>query len=154
MTESHSVSSKHKSKDSDRSSKHSSNKEGNKSPCKCHMFLVPQPTSTERASKECCMDDPTSTSSANMHTHPQSPSKCMSETEDQSSFAAPSSTSTPNKIGSGPHYCSSSMAPQSWAMVQHSHDQHSWVTVGHQQHVAAACTIFSHSAISHGHFKC
>ena len=107
--ESHSTFSKHKDKShSDRSSKHSSNKEGNKSPCKHCMSLPPQPASTERALKECCMDDPTLTSSANIHTHPQSPSKCMSMTEDQPSFITTSSTSTPNKIGSGLHYCSNS----------------------------------------------
>ena len=66
--ESHSVSLKHKDKShSDRSSKHSPDKEGNRSPCKCCMSLPPQPSSTERASKECCMDDPTQTSSTNMH---------------------------------------------------------------------------------------
>ena len=107
--ESHSMSSKHKDKShSDRSSKHSSNKEGNKSPCKCCMSPPPCPASTERAWKECHMDDPTPTLSTNMHTCPQSPSKCMSETEDQSSFAAPSSTFTLNKIGSGLCYHSSS----------------------------------------------
>ena len=37
-----------------------------------------------------------------MHTCPQSPSKCISETEDQSPFAPP------NKIASGPHYHSHS----------------------------------------------
>ena len=107
--ESHSASSKHKDKScSDMSSKHSSDKEGNRSPCKHCMSLPPWPSSTERASKEGCMDDPTQTSGINTHTHCQSPSKCMSKTDDQSSFTAPSSTSTPNKIGSGLRYCSSS----------------------------------------------
>ena len=86
----------------------STNKEGNRSPHKHHMSPPPWPSSTERASKKCHMDDPTQTSSTNMHTHPKSPSKCMSETKDQSSFTTPSSTSTPNKIGSGPRYHSSS----------------------------------------------
>ena len=71
--------------------------------CLHHHSLLPL-----RGRQECRMDDPTQTSIANMYTHPRSPSKCMSETKDQSSFTAPSSTSTPNKIGSGPHYHSSS----------------------------------------------
>ena len=51
--ESHSASSKHKHKShSDRSSKHSSDKEGNRSPCKCCMSLPPWPSSTERVWKE------------------------------------------------------------------------------------------------------
>ena len=66
----------------------------------------PWPSSSERAGNEHCFDDTTQTSGADMHTCPQSPFKCMSETEDQSSF--PPSTSTPNKIGSGPCYHSNS----------------------------------------------
>ena len=107
--ESHSVSSKHKDKPhNDRSDKHSSDKEDRKSPHKCCMSPPPWPSSTERVWKECCMDDPTQTSSANTNTHHQCPSRCMSETDDQSSFIAPASTSTPNKIGNGPRQCSSS----------------------------------------------
>ena len=61
-----------------------------------------QPSSTERAGKEHHLEDNTQTSSTDTCSHPQSPSKCMSETEDQSSFVVPSGTSTPNKIGSMP----------------------------------------------------
>ena len=42
------------------------------------------------------------------HGHPQSSSKCMSESKDQASFAPSSSTSTLNKIGSMLCFCSNS----------------------------------------------
>ena len=112
--ESHSTSSKHKDKShSDKSSKHNYDKEANRSLHKHHMSLPPQPSSSERAGKECCLEDTTQTSSTDMCTHPQSPSKCMSETEDQSSFTTPSSTSIPNKIGSGLCYQSHSNSTDS-----------------------------------------
>ena len=93
---------------SDKSSNHSSDKEAKRSLHMCHMSPPLQPSSTERAGKECRLDDTTQTSSTDAHTCPQSPSKCMSKTKDQSSFTTPSSTSTPNKIGSGLLYHSNS----------------------------------------------
>ena len=109
MTKSDSTSSKHKNKShSDKSSKHSYDKEATKSLHKHRMSPPSWPSSTERAGKEHCLEDTTQTSSADTYSHPQSPSKCMSKTKDQSSFAASSSTSTPNKIGSGLHFHSSS----------------------------------------------
>ena len=59
-----------------------------------------QPSSTERTGKEYCLEDTTQTSSTDTCSQPWSPCKCLSETEEQSSFAPTSSTSTPNKIGS------------------------------------------------------
>ena len=135
--ESHSTSSKHKDKThSDKSSKHSSDKEANRSLHKCHMSPPLRPSSTERAGKEHRLDETTQTSSADMHTCPQSPFKCMSETENQSSFATPSSTSTPNKIGSGPCYHSHStdsrhsMTPQDTSLCG-SFSYHGSAGVGH-----------------------
>ena len=109
--ESHSTSTKHKDKsnsDKSKQDKHGSNKAANKSPHKHHVSPPSQPSSTERAGKEHHLEDTTQTSSADTHSGPQSPSNCMSKTKDQSSFTAPSSTSTPNKIGSMPRFCSSS----------------------------------------------
>ena len=69
--ESHSTSSKHKDKSySDKSSKHSSDKEANKSPCKCCMSPPSWPSSTERAGKECHLEDTTQTSSTDTCSHP------------------------------------------------------------------------------------
>ena len=107
--ESHSRSSKHKDKlCGDKSSKHSSDKDATKSSRKCRMSPPSQPSSTERAGKECHLGDTIQTLSTDTCGHPQSPSKCMSESEDQVSFTPTSSTSTPNKIGSIPHFCSNS----------------------------------------------
>ena len=67
--ESHTTSSKHKDKShSDKSSKHSSDKETTKSSCKQRMSPPSQPSSTERAGKECHLEDTTQTSSADTHT--------------------------------------------------------------------------------------
>ena len=103
--ESHSSSFKHKDKlHGDKSSKHGSDKEATKSPHKHRMPPPSQPLSTERVGKEHRLEDTIQTPSADTCRHPPSPSKCMSESEDQTSFAPPppSSTSTPNKIASIP----------------------------------------------------
>ena len=57
--------------------------------------------------KEHCLEDTIQTLSADTHGCPQSPSKCISESEDQASFTL-HSTSIPNKIGSILHFCSNS----------------------------------------------
>ena len=63
--ESHTTSSKQKDKShGDKSSKHSSDKETNKSLCKHHMSPPSWPSSTKRAGKECHFEDTTQTSSA------------------------------------------------------------------------------------------
>ena len=64
-------------------------------------FTPPQPSSTERAGKEHCLDDTTQTSSADKHTCPQSPSKCMTKTKDLSSFAPPLAPPLPTRLGVG-----------------------------------------------------
>ena len=98
--ESQSTSSKHKDKScGDKSSKHSSDKEANKSLHKHCMSPTSQPSSTERAGKECCLEDTTHTSSADTRRCPQSPSRCMSETKHQSSFAAPLARPLPTRLG-------------------------------------------------------
>ena len=90
--ESHRTSLKHKDKScGDKSSKPNLDNEANKSLHKCHILR-------ERALLGILLRPQALTHTA----------KCMSETEDQSSFTTPSSTSTPNKIGNGLRFCSSS----------------------------------------------
>ena len=104
--DSHSLSLKHKDKPhSDRSGK---DKEGIKSLRKHPMSLPQQLPSTERVRKEPCLEETSLTVSVNSEGHHQSPSKCLSETDDQASFMGPTSTSTPNKTGGGPCQHSSS----------------------------------------------
>ena len=104
--DSHSLSLKCKDKPcSDRSSKE---KEGDKSPRKHPMSLPQQPSSTERAGKESCLEEPSWTLSVNSQGHYQSPSRCLSEMDDQASFVGPTSTSTPNKTRGEPCLHSSS----------------------------------------------
>ena len=98
--DSHSSSLKHKDKPhSDRSGK---DKEDNKSPQKCPMSLPQWLSSTERAGKEPHLEEPSQTLSVNSEGCHLSPSRCLSETDDQVSFVGPTSTSTSNKTGGGP----------------------------------------------------
>ena len=87
---------------SDRSGK---DKEGDKSPWKHPMSLPQGLSSTER---EPHLEEPSLTLSVNSEGCHQSPSKCLSEMDDQASFMGPTSTSTLNKTGGGPCHCSSS----------------------------------------------
>ena len=104
--DSHSSSLKHKDKpDSDRSGK---DKEGDKSLWKCPMSPSQWLPSTERVRKEPHLEETSLTVSVNSEGHHQSPSKYLSEMDDQASFVGPTSTSTPNKTGGGPCHCSSS----------------------------------------------
>ena len=92
-----------KCKDKPHSDRSGKDKEGNKFPLKCPMFLPQWLSSTERARKKPCLEEPSLTLSVNSKDHHRSPFKCLSETDDQMTFF-----STPNKTGGGPCHCSSS----------------------------------------------
>ena len=77
-------------------------RESSKSPWK-HAASPPQrPSSTEHAEKEPHLEGPSQTFNASSHSWHISPSRHLSETDDQASFVDPNSTSTPNKTESGP----------------------------------------------------
>ena len=98
--DSHSSSSKHWDKPcSDRGSK---DKESSKSPQKCAASLSQRPSSTKQAEKEPCLKGPSQTFNASYQSWHSSPSRHLSETDNQASFVGPNSTSTPNKTESGP----------------------------------------------------
>ena len=72
------------------------------------MSPLQWPSFTERERKGLHLEEPSLTLSVNSEGCQQSPSKCLSKTDDQASFTGPASTSTPNKTESGlcPRSCS------------------------------------------------
>ena len=99
--DSHGSSSKHQ--DKSRSDKGSKDKESSKTPWKCVVSLPQKPSSTEWAGKEPCLNGPSLTFNASSQSWHSSPSRHLSETDDQASFMGPNSTSTPNKTGGAPY---------------------------------------------------
>ena len=98
--DSHSSSSKHQDKPhSDRGSK---DKESSKTPWKCAASLSQRLSSTEWAEKEPHLKGPSLTFNASSQSWHSSPSRHLSETDDQASFVGLNSTSTPNKTEGGP----------------------------------------------------
>ena len=97
--DSHSSSSKHQ--DKPHSNKGSKEKESSKTLWKCVASLPQRPSSTEQAEKEPCLEGPSLTFNASSQSWHSSPSRHLSETDDQASFVGPNSTSTPNKAEVG-----------------------------------------------------
>ena len=98
--DSHSSSSKHR--DKSHSNRGSKDKESSKSPWKCAASPSQRPSSTEWAVKEPHLEGPSLTFNASSQSLHSSPSRHLSETDDQASFVGPNSTSTPNKTEGGP----------------------------------------------------
>ena len=81
----------------------SKDKESSKTPQKHVASPSQRPSSTEWAEKEPNLKVPSLTFNASSQSWHSSPSRHLSETDDQASFVGPNSTSTPNKTEGGPH---------------------------------------------------
>ena len=97
----HSSLSKHR--DKPRSDRGSKDKESSKSLWKHAASPSQRPSSTEQAEKELHLEGPFWTFNASCQSQHSSPSRHLSETDNQASFVGPNSTSTPNKTEGGPH---------------------------------------------------
>ena len=97
--DSHGSSSKHW--DKPRSNRGSKDKESSKSLWKCVASPSQRTSSTEQAEKEPYLEGPSQTFNASSPSQHTSPSRHLSETDDQA-FMGPSSTSTPSKTEGGP----------------------------------------------------
>ena len=73
-----------------------------KIPWKCVASPSQRPSSTEWAEKEPHLKGPSWIFNASSHSRHSSPSRHLSETDDQASFMGPNSTFTPNKTEGGP----------------------------------------------------
>ena len=101
----HTSSSRHKNRShSDKSSRCSSVKESNNTPCKCALSSLLCTCSTESPWKRPHVDEPSCTPNESSGTSYRSPSRSMSEMEDHGSFTVPTSSSTSNKLRTQLHY--------------------------------------------------
>ena len=108
-TEDHHISSsRHKDRShSDKSSRHGSDKESSSTPCKHALSPRPCAGSAEHPWKGSQVDEPSCIPSESSCANHRSPSRSMSELKDHSSFTAPTSSSTLNKLRTQLHYQSS-----------------------------------------------
>ena len=94
--DSHGSSSKYQDKPC--SNKGSKDKESSKTPQKCAVSLPQRPPSTEWAEKEPHLQGPSLTFNASSQSWHSSPSRHLSEADDQASFMGPNSTSTRMRV--------------------------------------------------------
>ena len=98
-------SSRHKDRShSDKISRHGSDKESSSTPHKCTLSSTPCTGSAEHPQKEPHVDEPSCIPSESSCANYRSPSRSMSELKDHRSFIVPTSSSTPNKLGTQLHY--------------------------------------------------
>ena len=102
MCEKNSPGSSSKHQDKPHSDRGSKDKESSKTPQKHVVSPSKMPPSTEWAEKEPCLREPYLTFNASSQSQHCSPSRHLSETDDQASFVGPNSTSTSNKTEGGP----------------------------------------------------
>ena len=102
-TEDHSASSKHKDRScSDKSSRCGSDKESSSTARKHGLSPMPHASSVECPWKGPGLDESSCTPGKSSHASHRSPSRSLCELKDHGSFTVPTSSSTPNKLGTQP----------------------------------------------------